>query len=206
MVIADIPGLIDGAAQGAGLGQRFLRHVERTRDLVYVLDGVAPDPWRVLDSVKAEVGAFSADLLQRPSLVVVNKVDLQGVRRLRSRSKAREVRFVSALTGEGVEDLSQRHRPPCGVRPGAAHPRDSRVTRLAERPRPDLVVERGRGGLSFGGAGRASRRANQPRLGDWAWALPGAARPPRRQRGPRGGGRATGDTVRIAGVEFEYQP
>src|SRR3989475_11217438 len=105
MVIADIPGLIEGAAQGAGLGQRFLRHVERTRALVYMLDGSSPDPWRDLDAVKAEVGAFSAELLQRPHIVAVNKVDLEPARRLRARSRRAGVYFASALTGEGLPRL-----------------------------------------------------------------------------------------------------
>lgn len=207
IVIADIPGLIEGAAQGAGLGQRFLRHVERTRALVYLLDGASPDPWRVLDSVKAEVGAFSADLLKRPSLVVVNKVDLPGVRKLRSRSKAREVRFVSALTGEGVEDLSKdiaRLVASAPVPPTLATPR---VTRLAERPRPDLVVERVPAGYVVRGervellveqtnldseTGLGRFQGQLDRLGVSA-ALEAAGVQP-------------GDTVRIGGVEFEYQP
>src|SRR5207248_8432604 len=87
MVIADIPGLIEGAAQGAGLGQRFLRHVERTRALVFVLDGSSPDPWHDLDTVRQEVAQFSAELAKRPHLIAVNKVDLEPARRLRSRSR-----------------------------------------------------------------------------------------------------------------------
>ncbi|MGH7765497.1 MAG: GTPase ObgE, partial [Candidatus Dormibacteraceae bacterium] len=69
VIIADIPGLIEGAAQGAGLGQRFLRHVERTKVLVYVLDGSAPHPWRALETVRHEAEAFSDELKGRPYLV-----------------------------------------------------------------------------------------------------------------------------------------
>ena len=207
IVIADIPGLIEGAAQGAGLGQRFLRHVERTRALVYVLDGSAPDPWRDLDSVKAEVGAFSAELLERPSLVVVNKVDLPEVRALRSRAKRRGVRYVSALTGEGVVDLEKEIARLAASAPVPRAPAPAKVTRLPERPRADLVVERVPAGFVVRGekvedlvertnldseTGLGRFQSQLERLGVTAALEAAGVRP--------------GDTVRIADVEFEYQP
>jgi GTP-binding protein len=78
VVIADIPGLIEGASEGAGLGHRFLAHIERTAAIVYVLDGGdGPDAWpEALRTVRGELAAFRAQLLERPSLVVVNKADL----------------------------------------------------------------------------------------------------------------------------------
>jgi GTP-binding protein len=77
-VIADIPGLIEGASEGAGLGHRFLAHVERTALLLYVLDGgEGPEAWPpALDTLRGELGAFRAELLERPAVVVVNKADL----------------------------------------------------------------------------------------------------------------------------------
>ncbi len=77
-VIADIPGLIEGASEGAGLGHRFLAHIERTALLLYVLDGGdGPDAWPgALDTLRGELGAFRAELLERPAVVVVNKRDL----------------------------------------------------------------------------------------------------------------------------------
>ena len=77
-VIADIPGLIEGASEGAGLGHRFLAHIERTALLLYVLDGgEGPEAWPVaLDTLRGELGAFRAELLERPAVVVVNKTDL----------------------------------------------------------------------------------------------------------------------------------
>ena len=77
-VIADIPGLIEGASEGAGLGHRFLAHIERTALLMYVLDGgEGPEAWPgALDTVRGELGAFRAELLERPAVVVVSKVDL----------------------------------------------------------------------------------------------------------------------------------
>ena len=79
IVIADIPGLIEGASHGAGLGLRFLRHVERTKILVYLIDGSAPDPWQDLATVRGEVEQFSAELARRPYLVAINKVDLDSI-------------------------------------------------------------------------------------------------------------------------------
>jgi GTPase len=77
-VIADIPGLIEGASEGAGLGHRFLAHIERTALLLYVLDGgEGPDAWpAALDTLRGELGAFRVELLERPAVVVVNKSDL----------------------------------------------------------------------------------------------------------------------------------
>jgi GTP-binding protein len=77
-VIADIPGLIEGASQGAGLGHRFLAHIERTALLLYVIDGgEGAETWSTgLETVRGELGAFRAELLERPAIVVVNKADL----------------------------------------------------------------------------------------------------------------------------------
>lgn len=113
LVIADIPGLIEGAHTGQGLGHRFLKHVERTRFLVHILsvEDVSPDssegPWSGFDLINEELVRFDADLGQRVQLQVVNKIDLrtpQEVQALRERAAAdgRAVFFMSALTGEGV--------------------------------------------------------------------------------------------------------
>lgn len=78
VVIADIPGLIEGASQGAGLGHRFLAHIERTAVIVYVLDGgEGAEAWPdALSTVRAELAEFRPELLERPSIVLLNKVDL----------------------------------------------------------------------------------------------------------------------------------
>ncbi|MBI4536438.1 MAG: GTPase ObgE [candidate division NC10 bacterium] len=111
-VVADIPGLIEGAAQGAGLGIRFLRHVERTRLLVQVVDvsAEAEDPLAALATVEKELAAYDPALLGRPRIVVANKIDLphaDGLGRLMARSEAMGVAVVpvSALTGAGVPSL-----------------------------------------------------------------------------------------------------
>ncbi len=111
-VVADIPGLIEGAAGGAGLGTRFLRHIERTRLLVHVVDvsDGGGDSAAALPTVEAELGAYNPALLARPRLVAGNKIDLphaEGLARLRALCAARGIRLVpiSALTGEGVPAL-----------------------------------------------------------------------------------------------------
>ena len=111
-VVADIPGLIEGAASGAGLGVRFLRHIERTRLLVQVVDvsDSGADPMASLDTVERELSSYDCRLLQLPRLVAGNKIDLphaEGLNRLSAACVSRQIRLVpiSALTGEGVPTL-----------------------------------------------------------------------------------------------------
>ncbi len=111
LVLADIPGLIEGAHEGRGLGLDFLRHIERTRALVHLVDGSRPDPVGDLATVNAELVAAPGDLLSKPQVVAVNKVDLPEVRdrmaELREdfRRAGVEPLFVSAATGEGTREL-----------------------------------------------------------------------------------------------------
>jgi GTPase len=116
MVVADIPGLIEGAAEGAGLGHRFLRHVERTRVLLHLVEahdmtGPDRDPLRDFDTLNGELRKYAPELAEKPQVVALNKIDLT-----ESRSRADEVaaRFaergielfrISAATGEGVPAL-----------------------------------------------------------------------------------------------------
>ncbi len=74
-VMADIPGLIEGAHTGKGLGIQFLRHVERTRILLFMIDVTSPDPQRDLDILKNELKHFSPHLLEKPSLLIATKID-----------------------------------------------------------------------------------------------------------------------------------
>lgn len=115
-VVADIPGLIEGASDGAGLGDRFLRHVERTRVLVHLLDlerALLAEGDLLADyrTVRRELGAYDPALLERPELVVLSKLDLAGDRAELARLEAaldvleRPLLRVSGVTGEGVEAL-----------------------------------------------------------------------------------------------------
>ncbi|MEA4855969.1 MAG: Obg family GTPase CgtA [Solidesulfovibrio sp.] len=113
LVLADIPGLIEGAHLGHGLGHRFLRHVERTRLLLHVVSAEDASPegiFEAFDVVDEELRRFDEALAERPQLRVVNKIDLLSPEDLAARKAAaaaagQEVLFMSALTGEGVEDV-----------------------------------------------------------------------------------------------------
>jgi len=115
-VVADIPGLIEGADAGAGLGDRFLRHLERTRLLVHLLDpsdseGTERTPLRDFEATNRELALYDPELAARPQIVVVNKIDLPDVRRRLTALKrpfARRkiaVHAISAATGEGIPAL-----------------------------------------------------------------------------------------------------
>jgi GTP-binding protein len=113
-VVADVPGLIPGASEGAGLGLRFLRHVERTRVLVHLLDP-ATERDMVEDhrAIRRELGLFSQDLLARPEVVVINKADTLAdpaaeAARVAAALHLDDVQAISAVSGAGVEDLVRR--------------------------------------------------------------------------------------------------
>lgn len=112
LVFADMPGLIEGASEGLGLGDRFLRHVERTRLLVHLIDGTSDDPHGDFDTINDELVAFSPELATRPQIVVVTKIDLPDARERVTEVKATlrqegvfDVLSMSAPTGEGVAEL-----------------------------------------------------------------------------------------------------
>ena len=113
-VVADLPGLIEGASHGAGLGIRFLRHVERTRLLVHLIDSsdvAEMDPVQAFQVIEAELSAFSESLTQKPRMVVASKLDATTDRskldELRQFAMQRGLEFhaISAATGEGVKGL-----------------------------------------------------------------------------------------------------
>lgn len=113
IVVADLPGLVEGAHRGAGLGHRFLKHAERTEGLVHVLDA-AQDPDRVVSAyrtIREELEKFRPELADRPMLLAFNKMDLPGARENAKRALAGighpegDVYFISAATGEGIGPL-----------------------------------------------------------------------------------------------------
>ena len=110
-VLAEIPGLIDGAHLGRGLGHDFLRHIVRTKMLIHLIDGSSSSPVEDMAQVNTELSLFDSALAQKPQLVVVNKIDLPQVRtrlaELRESFTAAGTKalFVSAATGEGIPEL-----------------------------------------------------------------------------------------------------
>lgn len=113
-VIADIPGLIPGAAEGAGLGIRFLKHVERTRALLHLVSldhGEGREPLADFDAINAELAKFDPELAKRPQIVAMSKGDLPEVKEAWKKAKKRfarrgvDLKLVSAATGEGVREL-----------------------------------------------------------------------------------------------------
>jgi len=110
-VLAEIPGLIDGAHLGRGLGHDFLRHIVRTKILIHLVDGSSASPVEDMIRVNAELGLFDSALAQKPQLVVVNKIDLPQVQARLDEIKnafssaGTTALFVSAATGEGVSEV-----------------------------------------------------------------------------------------------------
>src|SRR5271167_3648442 len=113
-VVADLPGLIEGASEGAGLGIRFLRHVERTRLLVHLIDTSDTsemDPVKAFEVINGELEAFSASLVEKPMIVVATKLDATTDRtrleELQDFCKQRNLEFhsISGATGDGVKEL-----------------------------------------------------------------------------------------------------
>ncbi len=110
-VLADIPGLIEGASEGIGIGDRFLGHIERCNILIHLIDGTNEDVVHVYKAVRHELAAYADVLAEKQEIVVLNKVDTltedeikDKVKKLKKASKA-EVRLVSGVTGQGVEQV-----------------------------------------------------------------------------------------------------
>ena len=207
-VMVDVPGLIEGAHQGAGLGDRFLRHVERTRVLIHLIDGAKPLDEVLADkaTIESELRAWNTALLDRPVLVVITKIDLPEARATYEALRAQidGLRAVSAATGEGVQDLVYavwnliRATPP----PAAAQPEPAQIDLAADEPFA-ISVEQGVYVVSGDRVERLARMTdfdNDEALARFEHVLAKMGVDKRlRELGVH-----EGDTVRIAGVEFDY--
>jgi len=126
IVLADIPGLIEGAAEGAGLGHDFLRHVQRTRVLIHLLDGLATDPLADFAQINSELALFDVHLAEKPQIVALNKIDQIEVKERWPKIKKElkklgyESMAISALARTDVRELLLKA-----------------ATKLAESPLPD---------------------------------------------------------------------
>jgi GTP-binding protein len=207
-VLVDVPGLIEGASSGAGLGDRFLRHVERTRVLIHLMDGA-----KTLDDVLAdkatienELAAWNPALPQKPTLLVVTKLDLPDARVTYDALRERfpELRGISAATNEGVRELMYaawdivRALPP----PDVAYPEPAVHDLRPDEPFEIRVEE----GVFVVSGERVERLAQMTDFEsdealarfEQILAKMGVTKKLRDL------GVHDGDTVRIAGVEFDY--
>jgi GTP-binding protein len=214
--IADVPGLIEGASQGAGLGHAFLRHVERTRLLVHVVDGSARDPdgdWRV---VRDELAAHDPALLERPMIVAFNKIDRPAAaenwpafRRSVEGDRLPAI-AISAMNGEGLDAL---RRMLAGLLPSAEQ--------LAAPPEPAGVVVHRIEGTTDGfrverdgdGAFRVHGRRIERIAAQTDFEIDESAARFQRDLARMGvdaelrrAGIADGDLVRIGATELEWEP
>jgi GTPase len=204
-VVADIPGLIEGASEGKGLGHRFLRHIERTRVLVFLLDlsgAYGPDPATQLEVLLTELGQYQPRLLERPRLIVGSKADVGT-----ATTDGPELDLVvSAVTGEGIPALVGR----IGTLVTAARSAEPEASAfVVHRPTAEGVkVERQDDG-SYRVVGRQAERAvafndmTNPHALDEAWIR---LRRLGVHRALTRAGAGSGDTVVIGDHEFDYEP
>jgi len=114
-IVADIPGLIEGAHKGAGLGIKFLRHIERTRILVHLIDALSIDPnnpLKVYNTINRELAMYSKGLAEKPQIVVLNKLDIpdadEAANIFKSAAEDKKVLLISAITGTGINELKSQ--------------------------------------------------------------------------------------------------
>jgi GTPase len=133
-VVADVPGLIEGASEGKGLGHRFLRHVVRCRALVYVVDLATPDPAADLATLRAELRAYDPEFERRSSLVVGAKADLVPDATESGVNLGSGATVVSAATGKGIEELRLQLQQLSAVAEAAEPERRPHVVLRPARP------------------------------------------------------------------------
>ncbi|MCL6432295.1 MAG: Obg family GTPase CgtA, partial [Anaerolineae bacterium] len=212
LVLADIPGLIEGAHAGAGLGHAFLRHIARTRVLIHLLDGLSPDPVRDWRQVNEELRLFDPNLAAKPQIVALNKLDIPEVRErlpeLRAVLEAAgaEVMAISAATGEGTRDLLRRAAVLLEMTPAEAPAEAVPVLRPHERPEAFSVSQEPDGAFRVRGTRIERAAAMTP------WGNEEAVDRFQRILKATGvwqaleeAGVQPGDTVRIGNVELEWQ-
>ncbi len=213
-VMADIPGLIEGAHDGTGLGLQFLRHIERTRLLVHLLDGASADPLGDYRAINRELAFYSERLAARPQIVVLNKMDLPdaqeryGDLQRALSEEVDQVCAISAVTGQGVRDLLRIIAARLAKLPQEEAPSELYVFHPAEKEAEALVsVTREAPGV-YRLAGKAIERLAA--MTDWS-NYESLERFERILRG-RGisakleeAGVQLGDTVLIGGFELEWR-
>ena len=137
LTVADVPGLIEGASEGVGLGHEFLAHLERARLLVHVIDATEEDPAARFRAIDRELAAYGAGLAERPQIVALNKVDAAAEARFEAQDP-RVLRVVrtSAVTGEGIDGLKHALFELCPEAEPPPADDDGLADFLVYRPRP----------------------------------------------------------------------
>jgi GTP-binding protein len=221
LVLADIPGLIEGAHMGVGLGHDFLRHIQRTRVLIHLLDGMAEDPALDFAQINSELALFDPHLARKPQIVAFNKMDLDDVQERWPQVEAdlkewierqsgelnidSELLAVSAVAGVQVRKLLYRASQLLEDAPPPPEISELPVYRVEEDPR-EFSVDRAPGGWRV--SGKAIERAAEMTY----WEHHQSVRRFQRiletlgvERALREAGVQEGDTVFIADYELEWQ-
>jgi GTP-binding protein len=138
LTVADVPGLIEGASEGAGLGHEFLAHLERANLLLHVIDSAEDDAEQRFTAIDRELSVYGAGLESRPQAIVLNKIDLRPDRPAFEVDDGRIVRVfhVSCVTGDGIEELKRALFELCPPQAAPAGDDDGLVDFLVYRPRP----------------------------------------------------------------------
>src|SRR5438034_1390652 len=190
LVVADVPGLIEGASEGAGLGHEFLAHLERARLLVHVIDASEGEPGERFEAIDRELEAYGAGLAERPQVVVLNKIDLlpEPPSFEPDDPRVQRVFALSAATGEGVQQFRPALFELCLPAPVPEHDGEGLADFLVYRPRPD------------------ARRVFRILRTDRGFRVVG--RPPGEEeleQALRDAGAKRGDEVEVAGEALEFQ-
>jgi GTP-binding protein len=213
LVLADIPGLIEGAHQGIGLGHDFLRHIQRTRVLIHLLDGMGEDPLLDFAQINSELALFDPALGEKPQVVVFNKMDLPDVEKRWPEIKdALEKRgyepyAISAVAGTGVRTVLYRAAQLLAELPSVPHREEIPVYRVESDPR-EFNIERLPEGDSWRVSGEAIERAAAMTYWEYDQSIRRFQRILRAlgiEDALRKAGAQVGDTVFIGEFELEWQ-
>lgn len=221
-VMADLPGLIEGAHAGAGLGHEFLRHIERTRMIIHLLNGASTDPLRDYESINKELALFNPQLARKPQLVVLNKMDLPQAQALwpvvkeAMQARGQRAMSISAVTGQGVKEMLRSVAEMLEGLPAPSHPPE--LARGEEPATTEVKVFRpAEEGKAFtitweDGAWRVRGAKIERIVAMTNWDLDEAVQRFQRiaeamglKAALREAGVQPGDTVRIGKIELEWQ-
>lgn len=213
VVLADIPGLIEGASQGAGLGHDFLRHIQRTRVLIHLVDGLSEDPLADYSQINSELSLFDPSLAKKPQLVALNKIDQPEVQArladIQKQFKEQKVELmtISALARTNTHDLLIKAHQKLAEAPSLEEIEPPLpVYRPKEDPREFIVTREGSNEWRISGV--AIERAASMTY----WQHDGSVRRFQKIMGTlgvdealRNAGVQEGDTVAIGDFELEWQ-